>query len=73
MCGFELLLEDILCDQDGGYCPRPPSIKGQVGYDLGKLGLREAVLLGPVQVARKLLRVSVGDECRDGDQAAVSR
>ena len=39
--------------------------------DLDELGLRETVLFRPVQVARKLLRVSVGDECSDGDQTAV--
>ena len=72
MCGFGLLLEDLLRDQDGGYCPWPPSVERQVGNDLGELGLRDAVRPGPVQVAWKLLGISVGNECRNGDQAAVS-
>ena len=44
-----------------------------MGHDLGKLGLRVAVLLSPDQVAWTLLGISVGDECRDGDQVTISR
>ena len=73
MGGFELLLEDLLRDQNGGYGPRPPGIERQVDHDLGQLGLREAVGFGQVQMAPKLFRVSVGDEGRYGDQASVSR
>jgi hypothetical protein len=47
---LELVLEDFLRDPDGGPRPRPPGVEGQVGDDLDELGLREAVLPGPVQV-----------------------
>src|SRR5215204_2031159 len=68
-----LFLEDFLRDPDGKHRPRPPGVEGQVGDDLDEIGLREAVLPGPVQVARELLRVSAGGERGDGDKAAIAR
>jgi hypothetical protein len=67
-----LLLENLPRHLDCGHCPRPPGVESQMDDHFGKLSLGQSVLLSSVQVPRKLLRVSVGDERSDRDQAAVS-
>ena len=43
-----------------------------MGDGLDEFGLRDAVLLGPVQVKRELLSVTAGYEGCNGDEAPVT-
>ena len=42
-------------------------------HGLGDLGLRQAIVHPDGDVARELRHLTIGDQCADGDEAAVAR
>src|SRR3954468_7953789 len=65
--------EDLLGHGHRGEGLRPAGVEGQVGDGLDQLFLGGAVVLGELQVEGELLGVAAGEQCGDGDQAAVAR
>src|ERR1700753_2188351 len=65
--------EDGLGDGDGGHRARPAGVEREVDDDLFELLVGQAVLTGAREVSTELFGAAIGDQRRDGDQAAVAR
>jgi hypothetical protein len=64
--------KDLFGDCHGGHCLGPAGVEGEVGDGLDQLGLGRPVVFGQSEVEDELVGVAVGDEGRDGDEAAVA-
>src|SRR4051812_46894715 len=65
-------LEDGFHDRYGGEGVGPADVEGEMRDDFPGLGLRKAVIHGPVEVVGHLRDLACGDQCADGDEAPVS-